>query len=85
MLFELISLILSYLANRDIKHLRLTCRFLLSTTRLSYAGRFCLLYPRVFRAIADHEIFRVFVLAFQSQEHGNWPSCRSGYIRHALS
>lgn len=59
---ELISSISFYLTNRDIKNLRLTCRFLLRTSRLRLNRVFLSANPlniRVFRAVADHEIYRL--------------------------
>lgn len=58
---ELLPLISSYLPNRDIKNLRLTCYSLRYRTRLRLDRVFLSANPRnvdVFRAIADHEVFR---------------------------
>lgn len=58
---ELLGLISTFSANRDIKNLRLTCRLLHSTARLRLSRVFLssnYLNIEVFRAIADHETFR---------------------------
>lgn len=58
---ELLIIICSHLANRDIKSLRLTCKFLAQTARLRLNRAFLSANPRnikIFRAIADHGAFR---------------------------
>lgn len=58
---ELLSSIVSYLPNRDIKNLRQTCKFLHRIAHLRLSRIFLSPNPRnleVFRAIADHETFR---------------------------
>lgn len=57
-----ISSISFYLANPDIKNLRLTCRFLLRTSRLRLNRVFLSANPlniRVFRIVAHHEIYHL--------------------------
>jgi hypothetical protein len=58
---ELVGLIVSYLPNRDIKNLRLTCPTLGQMAQLRLSRVFLSANPlniEVFRAIADHEDFR---------------------------
>ncbi|PGH04879.1 hypothetical protein AJ79_06964 [Helicocarpus griseus UAMH5409] len=58
---ELLSSIVSYLPNRDIKSLRLSCSALCGRTQLRLERVFLSANPRnidVFRAIANHETFR---------------------------
>ncbi|KAI2469995.1 hypothetical protein F4781DRAFT_201683 [Annulohypoxylon bovei var. microspora] len=58
---ELLTSILSYLPNRDVKNVRQTCTLLLGVARLRLSRVFLSANPRnisVFRAIADHETFR---------------------------
>ncbi|KAL6399660.1 F-box domain, cyclin-like [Ilyonectria robusta] len=59
---ELLNAILSQLPNRDLKHLRLTCGFLQDRAHLRIDRVFISANSRnveVFRAIADHETFRM--------------------------
>lgn len=59
---ELLNGILCQLRNRDLKHLRLTCRFLRCRAHLHIDRVFISANSQnveVFRAIADHEIFRM--------------------------
>lgn len=58
---ELVALVLFYLANRDIKNLRLTCGFFRDPAHLRFTRVFLSPNPlniSVFRAIADHETLR---------------------------
>ncbi|KAJ8119994.1 hypothetical protein O1611_g10480 [Lasiodiplodia mahajangana] len=58
---ELVIKIASYLPNRDIKNLRLTCIFLRNTVTLRLSRVFLSANPRnveVFRAVADHDLYR---------------------------
>lgn len=58
---ELLAQVVSYLPNRDIKNLRLTCSFFLSRAHLVLSRVFISANARnieVFRAIANHETFR---------------------------
>ncbi|KAJ5824067.1 hypothetical protein N7447_006407 [Penicillium robsamsonii] len=58
---ELLICICSYLANRDIKSLRLACKILAQTARVRLYRVFLSAHPcniGVFREIADHEAFR---------------------------
>lgn len=58
---ELLLMTCSDLTNRDIKNLRLVCRFLHTHTELRLHRVFISASPRdlaVFKAIADHDVFR---------------------------
>ncbi|KAI1659694.1 hypothetical protein F4813DRAFT_351678 [Daldinia decipiens] len=58
---ELLASVLSYLANRDIKNLRLTCAFFRDTAHLRLTRVFLSANPlniSVFHAITDHEMLR---------------------------
>jgi hypothetical protein len=58
---ELLGLIPAFVANRDIKNLRRTCRLFYFVARLRLSRVYLSANPRnieVFRAIADHEAFR---------------------------
>ncbi|KAL3473705.1 hypothetical protein BJX99DRAFT_233151 [Aspergillus californicus] len=58
---ELSAIVISYLHNKEVKVLRLTCRHLCQTTRLRFDRVFLSPNPTnisVFRAVASHEFFR---------------------------
>lgn len=62
---ELIALILSHLSNRDIKNLRLTCRFVHAIAKLRLHRVFLSVNSRdveVFCAVADSDTFRTGVV-----------------------
>lgn len=89
---ELVGSITAFLPNRDIKHLRLTCRRLCAVARLRLTRVFLSANPlniEVFRAIADHPTFRTQIVEIiwddarleASQEDSFYPDQGSPAVR----